>query len=96
MDYMVVGTETAPSSGSTHYHVFIQFKGKKRFTQLKGMYPGANLSDNDGKKPEAGREYVIKDGEYKEFGQFKPAQAKRKSRKEERQDIYQQVKRGEK
>ena len=95
MDYLCIGKETAPTTGQIHYHIFIQFKAKKRFGQVKKLYPSLHQSSNNGNTPEAGRNYAQKDGDYEEFGEFKGKGHKTNlKRSEKRKAVFDSLRKG--
>ena len=95
MDYLCIGKETAPTTGQIHYHIFIQFKVKKQFSQVRTLYPGLNQSSNDGNTPEAGRNYAQKDGDFEEWGEFRGKGHKANcKRSEKRKELFDSLRKG--
>lgn len=67
--YMIVGVETAPTTGKTHYQCYIEFQGKTSMKQIKSMFhdPTVHLEPRAGTREQA-RDYCKKEGNYTEHG----------------------------
>ena len=65
---MVFGYEVG-ESGTPHLQGYIEFKGSKRFTTLKKLFPRAHLEKRLGTADQAAR-YCKKDGDYEEYGEI--------------------------
>lgn len=68
MGYLVQGKEVAPTTGTKHLQVYVQFLKKIRLTGVKKLYPTAHIEPARG-SPAQNREYCIKDGDFMESGE---------------------------
>lgn len=66
--YLVQGRETAPTTGTRHLQVYVQFKDRKRLAQVIEAFPGSHAELARG-SPSQNREYCIKDGDFCEDGE---------------------------
>lgn len=73
--YMVVGRETAPTTGTPHIHVYIYFVNPVSFNPLKKKFPRARIDRCKGTSEQCDA-YCKKDGDFQTFGEC-PNQGKR-------------------
>ena len=66
-EYMVLGKEVAPTTGTPHLQGYIYFPNAKSFAKLSKMFKGAHIEKAKADAI-ANRAYCTKDGDYKEFG----------------------------
>lgn len=66
-DYMCLGLEVAPTTGTPHVHVYFEFKSGKRFDTLKKAFPRARIEAAKGNLDQC-RMYCAKDGSFEEKG----------------------------
>lgn len=57
--YMLVVEETAPTTGTVHWHVYVQFVKQIRWNSIKKILPMANIEPCKG-TPEQNRDYLLK------------------------------------
>jgi len=66
-DYMIIGYEVAPTTGTKHLQVYLYVRNKASKTTLKSMFPTAHIEDARGTSEE-NIKYCSKDGIYTEHG----------------------------
>ena len=67
--YIVVGRETAPTTGTMHWQGFVEFQNPATFKQVQGRIPKAHIEPAKGSNRQ-NREYCIKSGDFMERGQL--------------------------
>lgn len=66
-DYMCMGFEVAPTTGTLHVHVYFEFKSGKKFSTMKRAFPRARLEVAKGTLDQC-KTYCSKDGQFEERG----------------------------
>lgn len=67
--YVVVGRETAPTTGTPHWQGFIEFENPATFEQVQARIPGAHIEPARGSAWQ-NRAYCTKGGDFEERGQI--------------------------
>jgi len=75
MDYCVVGSEVAPTTGTTHYQAYVHWPEAKTLNVMRNMFPRAHLTPALG-TAQQNKEYCSKENVVYEHG-TPPAQGKR-------------------
>ena len=66
----VIGKEIAPGTGTPHLQGYVQFKQRKRFSQVKAILPtGSHIEPAKG-SPKQNLDYCSKSGDYVTIGSF--------------------------
>lgn len=73
--YLIFGYEIAPTTNTKHLQGYIRYKSQKTITSIIKLLKGIHLEKSNG-NPAQNREYCIKDGNYKEYGEM-PKQGQR-------------------
>lgn len=68
-DYLIAGSEVAPSTGSRHYQIYFKLKKKNRLSGLKKLLPGAWFQNARGSAA-ANYDYCSKQGDWFEVGEL--------------------------
>lgn len=69
VDYIVLGNEICPTTGTPHIQGYIIFKTKKRLTQTSKILPRARLAIKyEDSTPKQASDYCKKDGNFLEYG----------------------------
>lgn len=67
--YAVAGHEVAPTTGTAHLQMFVQFAVRKRLQSVRKAFPGA-WAEPMKTNPDSAANYCKKEGEFVEFGQL--------------------------
>ena len=67
--YVVVGRETAPTTGTLHWQGFVEFNNPATFNQVKDRLYGAHVEPAKGSNSQ-NRDYCTKSGDFVEHGQL--------------------------
>lgn len=62
MEYMAVCMEAAPTTGHLHYHIFVQYYQRRRYTAVQKDFPGANIQTAKGTFTQV-LDYMTKQGD---------------------------------
>lgn len=65
----IVGEETAPTTGTPHYHAYLEFPNPVSLTKLNKTFPKAHFEKRKGTSKQA-RDYCAKDGAFFEKGEI--------------------------
>lgn len=65
--YLIIGSEIAPTTGTPHFQMYIEFINPATFNQLKKRFPTAHIQASDG-SAENNVVYCKKENNYIEFG----------------------------
>lgn len=68
-EYLVVGNEVAPTTGTPHLQGYVFFKKIQRRARVSKLIPNAWVEHAKGTHEQC-REYCIKTGDFKEYGTF--------------------------
>lgn len=68
--YVVVGRETAPTTGTLHWQGFIEFENPATFKQVQARIPNAHIEPARGTNQQ-NRDYCTKSGDYEERGELR-------------------------
>lgn len=78
ISYCIVGKEVCPTTGRKHNQSYIEFHGRKRFSQVVNCIGGSSHIEARKGSANANRDYCSKEGSYQEWGDIsKPAQGRR-------------------
>lgn len=70
-DYMVIGNEICPDTGTPHLQGFVAYKVRTKFNTVKRQMPRAHIEPMAPKStPQKAANYCKKDGNYDEIGQL--------------------------
>ncbi len=67
MAYLIVGREVSPTTGTPHLQCYVVFKGRKRITGVRKLFPRAHIEDCKG-TPIQNIIYCSKDDDFEEYG----------------------------
>jgi len=70
LTYAVAGHEVAPTTGTSHLQMFVQFAVRKRLQSVRKAFPNV-WAEAMKTNPDAAAKYCKKDGEFEEFGTLK-------------------------
>lgn len=74
-EYLIIGKETAPKTGTPHLQVYIYYSQAKSFKRMKTRYPLAHIEVAKG-TPQQNKDYCSKTGVFDAYGTL-PEQGKR-------------------
>jgi hypothetical protein len=65
--YLIIGNEIAPTTGTPHFQMYLEFHNPATFNQLKKRFPTAHIQIANG-SAEDSKIYCSKDNDYIEYG----------------------------
>lgn len=89
--YLVVGRETAPSTGTPHLQGYVYMTERKRLSQMIRYVHGAHFEASKG-SPESNKMYCTKEGDFFEQGEIPDEHVGPMKRAKQFQDAYQLAK----